>query len=293
MVDFSIIITTYNTNKLLFDCLDSFYKYIENNINYEIIIIDNYELDNNLEKEIKSKYKNIFYFKNEQNGGYGKGNNLGAKFATGNLLVFVNPDIVFIEPVFSRINKLLLNHRLPVLAGIRILNKFGKEVNSFSISTFYQTTFTPIIDLFMRKTSIILKSKSTPSGCFLIINKQLFELINGFDENVFMYGEESYIIQKLKTEKIEFDFVPIKQCQVVHLENSDKNNKKDDILIFSHLYLMKNKNDKIRYIKTLIRQTIMLYFFHLISFQKSKQQHDRCRLIKMKKILAELRFIGS
>ena len=86
----SIIIVNYKAELELLNCVFSIIN-SKPKVKYEIIIVDNDE-DSNIGFELKRKFPQIKYIKNKKNIGYGAGNNLGAKFASGEHLFFLNPD---------------------------------------------------------------------------------------------------------------------------------------------------------------------------------------------------------
>jgi len=56
MLDLSIIILSYNTEKLLTECLDSIYE-LTKGITFEVIVVDNASIDNSLEQIKKCEEK--------------------------------------------------------------------------------------------------------------------------------------------------------------------------------------------------------------------------------------------
>jgi GT2 family glycosyltransferase len=60
---------------------------------WEIIVVDN-ESDPDLFNEFKSGFPEIHFIANPINSGYASGTNLGAAQATGEFLVFMNPDVI-------------------------------------------------------------------------------------------------------------------------------------------------------------------------------------------------------
>lgn len=86
-IKFSIIIPTYNRNKELSNLLESLthqtYK------EFEIIVIDDSPQN---EKIDISNYNNVYYIKNERNLGAAESRNIGASFAQGEWLVFLDDD---------------------------------------------------------------------------------------------------------------------------------------------------------------------------------------------------------
>ncbi len=85
---YSVIIVSYNCRENLLDCLKSLELY--NSEDAEIIVVDNNSKDSTSQlKEIFPKVQWIF---NEDNMGYSKACNIGSEVATGEYLVFLNPD---------------------------------------------------------------------------------------------------------------------------------------------------------------------------------------------------------
>lgn len=100
----SIIIVNHNTGKILLDCLDSIKKYEKDGI-YEIIIIDNYSTDNSREliKNTANENKLEYIFTDELIS-FSEANNRGIKKATGDIILIMNPDIIFTEPVLEKLS---------------------------------------------------------------------------------------------------------------------------------------------------------------------------------------------
>ena len=90
----SVIIPTYNEEKVLSDCIESlgFQTYTD----FEIIIVDDGSTDGTLEI-LKNLEKSLPSFKSfqENHKGAGAARNLGAGHANGEILVFVDADMTF------------------------------------------------------------------------------------------------------------------------------------------------------------------------------------------------------
>ena len=102
----SIIIVTYNRENDIDKCLESVFR--SSYKNYEIIVVDNASKDNTiqiLERKYKDKIKLIKSKKNLMAGG---GRNLGAKYANGTLLLFIDSDnIIDKDMVKELVNSIL------------------------------------------------------------------------------------------------------------------------------------------------------------------------------------------
>lgn len=121
----SIIIPTYNEEKVLIECLDSLSK--QTLADFEVIVVDDGSTDQTLQtlQELRIKNYELRILKQNHKGA-GAARNLGAGKAKGEILVFVDADMTFerdflkklIEPISS-------NPTSPGLRGAR--GTFSKE----------------------------------------------------------------------------------------------------------------------------------------------------------------------
>src|SRR5436190_10168824 len=87
----SIIIVAYNAHAYLEKCLSSVLE--TSGARCEVILVDNASSDGSAEVAAQ-KFPHVRVIRNADNPGFGQGNNLGAQWATGNYLVFLNPDTI-------------------------------------------------------------------------------------------------------------------------------------------------------------------------------------------------------
>ena len=88
-MDLSIIIVNYHHSHILGNCLESVYRTIEKT-QFEVILVDNSSKDDGLEPILK-RYTKIRFINNSKNVGFAPANNQGAKIASGDFLLFINP----------------------------------------------------------------------------------------------------------------------------------------------------------------------------------------------------------
>jgi len=88
----SIIILNYNGSKFIKDCLSSVFK--NDYADFEVILVDNASKDESLEiaERLFGKDSRFKIIKNDENLGFAEGNNVGARHARGDILVFLNED---------------------------------------------------------------------------------------------------------------------------------------------------------------------------------------------------------
>ena len=207
----SIIIVHYKNEKDLFDCLNSLYNLKIKQL-YEVIIVDNSE-NKNLQKSLLTKnYKNLKYISSPKNLGYGGGMNLGAKYAKGEYLFILNPDVVFKNDIISSlISKFKKNKRTGIISPLLyttdnvIMEQGARELTPFRAIiklSFIDKLFpnNPISKDYWVKDweDKNLKEVDNVPGTALIISKELFDGIGGFDENFFLYFEEFDLCKRVR-----------------------------------------------------------------------------------------------
>ena len=113
-MNFSAIITTFNSEKWIGECLDSLIKQdIGFKDNIEVIIVDNNSSD--MTREICQKYiekypKNIKYIQNDENSGPGIGRNIALKHASGHYINFIDSDDTVSANAFSKVFDFFKKH---------------------------------------------------------------------------------------------------------------------------------------------------------------------------------------
>lgn len=193
----SIIIVTYNSEKDIYDCINSI---IENSdiplAEIELVVVDNNSTDcDTMFEKLKELYgNNIVLIKNTHNGGYGQGNNVGIKKASAPVILIMNPDVRLIEPIFKTAVEAFENNSELAMYGMKqMLTHTLPSTNSFTctyaINGYIQTIMSSICN---RYDYYIAKYMHFSGSCFYI-RKQMFEHVGLFDESVFMYGEEEDI----------------------------------------------------------------------------------------------------
>jgi GT2 family glycosyltransferase len=177
----SIIIVNYNGKSHLEKCLDSLSKI--DYPRYEIILVDNNSTDGSLEF-VKSHYSTIRIIKLDHNYGFAEPNNIAAKIANGNYLMFLNNDTV-VQPDF--IHKLVQEMKLDPMIAISqsMLLKPGGDVDSSgdyidSLGRAYSARDRP------NEIRPILSAK----GAAMMIRKNIFCKLGGFDKNFFATFED-------------------------------------------------------------------------------------------------------
>lgn len=121
----SVIIVNYNSDKFIEACLESLEKQEHDPV--EVILLDNQSQDNS-PTIVKEKYPWVQLYRSKKNLGFAAGNNLAAKKAKGEYLLFLNQDIV-IEPDFisKQVKILESNSRIAITQGKLLKYDFDKK----------------------------------------------------------------------------------------------------------------------------------------------------------------------
>ena len=91
-MDISISIVNYYSQKVIYRCLESLRQTDWYDLQHEIIIVDN-SSEADLAAKIAQEWPEVRYIAND-NTGYGAGNNLALRQATGKYFLVMNPDTV-------------------------------------------------------------------------------------------------------------------------------------------------------------------------------------------------------
>lgn len=195
MKDVSVIIVNYNTCKLLSDCIASIYRHTEN-VEMEIIVVDNASSDGS-ERSIKSRFPSVKWINSGGNLGFGKANNLGAKYADGKYLFLLNPDTVLKNNAIWLFYDYMEKHSIVDkigAVGCMLLDRYENPNLSYGdfpspksevayligkISNEKKQTITCDIDV------------DFITGADLFMPRDIFMRLCGFDPHFFMYYEET------------------------------------------------------------------------------------------------------
>jgi GT2 family glycosyltransferase len=191
MIQTSIIILSYNTSDLLHQCLSALYTYLPEQA--EVIVVDNDSSDGSVEM-IKKQFPKVSIVINKENLGFAAGINIGVKKATGTYLLLLNSDAMIQDNGISDMITFLEHDRTIGVLGGLLVNEDGTIQRSYG--SFYTLPAVTRMLLVGDKGELIGQTIAKPeavdwvSGGFMLIRKEIFDTIDGFDGNFFMYIED-------------------------------------------------------------------------------------------------------
>ncbi len=208
----SVIIVNYNVKYFLEQCLCSVTRACKD-IDTEIFVIDNLSTDGS-KAYLHGKFEKVNFIWNTENVGFSKANNQVLKLATGDFILFLNPDTILAEDCLAKCLACFQNDNYIGAVGIRMIDGSGNFLKEskrgfpssftslcklsgltvlFPTSKFFAGYYLGHLDQHKNHEADVL------SGAFMMIRKSVLDKTGGFDEQFFMYGEDidlSYRIQK-------------------------------------------------------------------------------------------------
>lgn len=220
MKKLALIIVCYNSQSLIKDCLDSVYHYNDIGDELEVIIVDNNSKDQAaFLKSISDNYPNdIKLIPSKDNGGYGRGNNLGISHAIAPYVVVMNPDIRLVKPIFSEIIRVFEVQKRLAMGGV----SFSDGSSSFYFKPEFYTVWNLIWFKRLVRNGRFNVNEMFLSGSFLAFRAEHFRDVGGFDEKIFLYNEESDITNRLL--KAGYDIHWMRDLKVFHMTHSRRLN---------------------------------------------------------------------
>jgi N-acetylglucosaminyl-diphospho-decaprenol L-rhamnosyltransferase len=225
MNDLSIVLINYNGSIFLNECLNSIQK-MTNHCHYEAIVVDNCSTDDST-KIIKDKFPSFQLICSQTNLGFGKANNLAVKYSQGKYLLFLNTDTILTENTVKILSDYLDRHedvgaigsrvvfedssyqlsagKLPSI-GIELIDKIRYALDRrwhSSISDFYSKQHSQVAEV------------GWVTGACLMMRRDLFDRIGGFDEKFFMYFEDKDLCKRVREAGFKVIYYP--HTSIIHL----------------------------------------------------------------------------
>jgi GT2 family glycosyltransferase len=212
----SIIIVNYNTKELTEQCLQSIYQETQD-VDFEIIIVDNASADGSQEL-LRNKFPNVKLIKNTENVGFGRANNLGAKYAKGKYLFLLNSDTVLLNNAVKILADFMNNHLKCGICGGSLFDADKKPILSYGMLPSIWQELKILLNLPLEQYNKSHKPKKVGyiTGADLMIRADLFKKLNGFDSDFFMYYEETELTFRVK--KAGYMVYNVPEAEIIHLE---------------------------------------------------------------------------
>ncbi len=203
-VELSVLVVSYQTRELTLACLRSLLQETSV-VDMEVLVLDNDSSDGSAEA-IANEFPELTLFALDENLGFGAANNYLAERARGQRLLLLNPDTVVLDGAVDHLWAFANSHGDAQLWGGRTLFE-DRSLNpsscwgaptpwsALSLGLGLARAF-PRSPLFHPEGLGAWKRDSVRevpivSGCFLMIDRELWQDLQGFHPDFFMYGEDA------------------------------------------------------------------------------------------------------
>jgi GT2 family glycosyltransferase len=253
-MDLSIIIVNYRSWKRLSECLNSLSSISGSSFTSEVIIVDN-NSDDGLIDKFEFDFPDFKFIRNKVNGGYANGCNLGSSIAAGEFLLFLNPDTIAKKVEIEKLLNAAKSNPEYFILSCRQIRSDGRESKATGV-------FPGPANLTGLQRALIKKFKRSKvdekagiegailfpdwiSGSVVMIRKEIFQKLNGFDEDFWMYFEDVDLCKRARNIGGEVAFFRNITIEHNHGGSSRMNPKitaltKTEVQISRHLYISKH-----------------------------------------------------
>ncbi|HOP99115.1 MAG TPA: glycosyltransferase family 2 protein [Verrucomicrobiota bacterium] len=224
--DLSIVIINWNGADYVRGCLRSILA-TPPRCSYEVIVADAASFDGCGEM-VAREYPQVRFLQLQDNVGFARANNAAVRLARGKLLLFLNPDTEVLSDAIDQLVAVVVNHQNAGVVGARLLNSdrsvqvtciksFPSILGELLGSEFLQSRL-PRWKLWGMAALSLVDAKPAPveviSGACMLMRREIFEKIGGFNSDYFMYSEDVELCYSASRMGLQNLYVP--GAQVVH-----------------------------------------------------------------------------
>lgn len=234
----AIIIVTYNSDAVIASCLKSL-NFID--CNYDVFISDNNSKDDTVSISLGF---GADVLQNQDNLGYSKAINAAfKKFVSSQYthVLILNPDIYFTKSV--NLFEALRNCDTNDVVTIEMKDSKGNHrVNTFK--------FPSIFNIWLNRYRLDhkdSKKKSTVQtieGSFMLMSRELFTILDGFDKNIFLYGEDYEFCYRVKLVGGKIIYNPVSY----YVHDGGFNSSRKKLVLDGLVYFFKKHKSIISYV---------------------------------------------
>lgn len=245
MKELSVIIVTYNSEPDIYGCLEALFAQNDLGEALEVIVVDNNSsCFAHMQDELKRLYGDkVKVCSNQQNGGYGQGNNIGIIHATSPVVMIMNPDVRLKQISLREIVHLYLTDKNLAMTGFKQqVNDAGKRGYSFALLNHYPGWLRLFGGILAKRLDCFCWRHMYFCGACFCMRKEMIEKSGMFDEKIFLYGEENDIHYRIhQTCPGSHDRYMRKMIYLHPTENRPTSEENKQLRILSNEYVMKKQ----------------------------------------------------
>jgi len=259
---FSIIIINYKQKDFLYECVKSIQESFVSE--YEIIVVNNSPETDSIELDKVTVINNYNY-------GFSQANNLASKQAKGKYLFFMNADTLMQKDISVPFLKEFGNKEFGV-AGVGLRypdgryqlsnwheNNFLNEFKNKRLEESFKNNNQSVINNYTGNDS--LREVDWVSGAAMIIKKDVYDKMSGFDEDYFLFYEDADICKRMKDSDYKIYYFPFDG--LVHYKGENVN---ESFLNDTYYYSKKSQLIYYRKHNSLMNRVLLRFYLLVKSF---------------------------
>lgn len=221
-MNLSIIIVSWNVREKLKNNLAALFK-STGDFDFEVFVIDNGSVDGT-GKMVTNEFPQVKLIANDKNLGFAKANNQAIKYAQGEYILLLNPDMKVFPDTLANMLGWMDNYREALVAGCHLIDEKGNTVNhvcrfptvwdQLAVVLKIPHLFPYVLNRYLNANFDYSKPAKVDSirGSFFMIRSEAIEKIGNLDERYFIWFEEVDYCQRIKRAGFEVWYTPAAEC---------------------------------------------------------------------------------
>ena len=216
---------------------------------WEVIVVDNESNPTEFDP-FAARFPWATFIANPQNSGFGHGCNIGVAKASGELLLFMNPDVIAAPADIQKLMQIKKQHDIGIIAPKQVsaAGKAQKVFDDFPSLLNQSKTLKALLRFLLpskfrdpRAEYSELTYCDWVTGSVLLIDRGDFDAIGGWSEDYWMYVEDADLCRKAHDCGFSVAYAP--EVQVIHAHGGSsrlnvavKSMTKLEVIISKHVY---------------------------------------------------------
>ena len=222
----SVIIVNYNGGAMIADAIRSIFATAAETAP-EVIVADNGSCDGSLE-DIRKQFGNrIITVEMGRNCGFAAANNAGLEKATGEYILFLNPDTIVLDGALQTLLRYMDSHPEAGACGANLYDReMHPQFSYWMLLPGARMEWNGLFsDFFLRRRyrgSHEHNYTGRPVsvayiiGADLLVRRKVLEQVGAMDERFFLFYEETELCYRIR--KAGYDIVNVPEAKIIHLE---------------------------------------------------------------------------
>jgi GT2 family glycosyltransferase len=227
---------------------------------WEIIVVDNESSPSEFDA-FAARFPWATFIANPDNSGFGCGCNIGVAKASGEQLLFMNPDVIATPTEIQKLMQIKEQHDIGIVAPRQVsaTGKAQKVFDDFPNLLNQSKTLKALLRFLMpwkfrdpRADYSELTYCDWVTGSVLLIDHEDFDAIGGWSEDYWMYVEDADLCRKAHDCGLSVAYAP--EVQVIHAHGGSsrlnvavKSMTKLEVIISKHVYTQHHKRGLTRF----------------------------------------------